>query len=737
MENTPKSDEEIKAIIAHQIQVARTSDDDGPSSRDTYDPKIRAIDYYNGDMSRDTPPSPNRSSVISNDTRDMIGWIMPGLMRTFLGSECIVEYEPEGPEDDEGAQQASDYVTHVFMKRNNGYRVVYNACHDALLQRRATLKAWWDDTEESVITKHTGLDEDSLAELLDDPDVEVLAHTEREEPIAEAEQAMMMQAAYIEAGPEGLPPDFAPPTTRPVHDVKIKRIKSRGRLRATTIPPENYIREQDSGYLNFEEPRFEAHREEVTRSQLLERGFDPEKVRLLASYHTGVDEEEEIARHHGGDNFDTDQLDHSQDLIELYECYIRVDVDGDGVAETVQAFYAGRDNSGELLEWDLWEDESPFQDVPCFPVPHKYEGFSLADDTMELQRVKTTLIRQALDNTYAHNKPRPIVRQGSVVNRDALVNAKFGEPIIINSKASITDVMQWHDMPFVADKTLGIMEYLDDMLQKRTGVSKSSMALDPDVLQNQTATAAQLQHDSSYSKQELIARNMAELGFKPFFRKLLRLIVKHQDRVDTIRLRGEWVEMNPDSWNADMDCTVNIGLGTGSRDRDMSALQAIGEIQRTMAQELNAVGMSAKALEFGPKIRATAVKFGEAAGLRNADDYFPDFTEDDVRQAQKQAEEAAGQEDPKIQIEREKLQIEQQSKQQDMQLEMQRATLDQQLKQQQMQAEIQLKREQLAAELELKREQMGAELALKREMGLVNADVQMRTSQVNVGGEPG
>lgn len=712
-----KTDEDIKGMLAHEIRNAINHDKEELSEK-----RAKAIDYFLADMKEDVPAPPNRSSVVSKDVSDTIGWMLPGIIRTFTASGRVVECEPVGPEDEDMAEQASDYLHYCFMSKSDGYRVLYEATHDSLLLKNGIVKVWWDESEDCDYHEMSGLFEEELVLATQDPNVEVLAHTENEDG---------------------------------THDIKIKMVKSRGKLCFDVIEPENFGINRDAH--SIEEARFSFQREEKTRSELIELGFDKDKIDGIPGDITHHWAEEEIAREDTtGDN--DDSKDRSTEMIEVYECYIKTDADGDGVAETVRAIYAGGYSTGELLDWEIWEDDPPFCDIPCQPIPHRFDAISIFDETEDQQRIKTVLNRQMLDNVYAHNNPQPEVEEGSVLNTNALTAGKFGQPII---KKKNSTPINWHDTPFVADKALGAIQYADQVIERRTGVSRSTMALDPDALQNQTATAVQKAQDAAYSKIELIARNQAELGWKKVFKKALKIVVAHQDRAETIRLRGEWVNMDPRSWNADMDITINIGLGTGSRDRDMVMLQNVLQNQVMLLDRFMAVNMQAESLEMLPKLVKTMIKTGEAAGLRNADDYYPEYTPERLQQIF--AKLSQPQEDPKIAAEKEKLAMEMQAKQAEMQMEgqlkQQDASIDAQIKQQEAQTEAQLdqmkaqsdialKREQIGAELDLKERQLAAELALKEKqmaqemamkerLGVHKTNVSANTSDVHVGGEPG
>jgi hypothetical protein len=723
---------ELKALISSEISDAEVF-----VSTEVVDERVRAINYYNGQMP-DTPHQEGWSEFKSRDVADVIGWVLPGIIRVFTASDRIVDYEPTKPGDEEFTDQASDYANYVFWKDNNGYRIMWDATHDSLLQADGIVKTYWDDSEECEYSVHSGLDDQSLAMLLEDPEVEIVSQKEAD--------------PYIDVDPQ-----TGEQIVIPLYDVKIKRVTSKGRLVMETVEPENFLKDRES--ITIEEARFTAHRDpHVTRSKLIEMGFDKEIVESLPRYNFSSSRLSPEANARDPYQFGNANGDPSMDRIELYECYIKADVNGDGIAETVLAYYAGASGAGELLDWEVWDDDSPFTQIPCEPVPHRFTSRSLAGDVMDVQQIKTSVGRQLLNNAYQVNNPQKDIEAGSVINMDELVNPSVGG-VLLRKPGSAP--VGYTVTPSIQQDALATLGFMDQVIEMRTGVSRATMALDPETLQNQTATANQNQHDSAYSQVELIARNQAELGWKKVFAKVLKLIVKHQDRPRMIRLRDEWVEMDPRQWNATMDAQINVGLGTGSRDRDMAMLNNILASQIAITDRFQMAGLADKAIEMMPKIRKTLVKIVEAAGIKNADSFYPDIGEADLEQIKQMAAQASQQPPPEVQVQQAKLQADMQKsqaelqlKQQDqqstlqmtamqneanMQLEREKMQQDAQIQMQKMQMEFQLKQDQFVAEINLKREQLIAELQLKRElaeMGQKSENAQV-SSDVRTGGEPG
>lgn len=662
----------LKALLSQEIASAKHYDDEELS-----DKRARAMEYYRGEMT-DTPAAKGRSSVVSRDVADTIGWMLPGIIRVFTSSDRMAEYEPVGPNDEEGAKQATDYVNHIFWKDNPGYRLLWDTTHDSLLQGNGVVKHWWDESEECEYSVHSGLTEEQVALLMEDGG-EVVAQREG--------------APQTVPGPQG-------PIELQTFDLKLKYVTKTGKARLECIEPENFLLDSDATCID--DARFCAHRDEKTKSELLEMGFDRDMVEALPVYDRVGDSEETIAREgYTALGFTGNE---AMQPIELYECYVKADADGDGIAETIRAYYAGKGGAGELLDWEVWDDDVPFSDIPCEPVPHRWDARSVADETMDLQRINTVLTRQMLDNLYWVSNPLMVAQQDTVVNPEMMVAPVFGGTVWLNKKAEVPPTPL--PVPFVGDKVLQGLEHFLNVREMRTGVSRGTMALDPETLQNQTATANQNQRDAAYSQIELIARNQAELGWRNVFRKLLRLIVKHQDRPRTIRLRDKWVEMDPRYWNSNMDVTINVGLGTGSRDRDMAMLNNILLTQQGITQGLQAAGFQDKALDMLPKIVKTATKLAESSGIRNPDEYYLTVTEEDVAQLKQRLEQQAAQGDPALQAEMAKAQAQ-------MQLEQVKMQIGVQAEQAKMQAGIEKERAQMEADLVVKDKELQNQLAVE------------------------
>jgi hypothetical protein len=584
---------ELKALVSREISLAVTDGQELAKRR------TKALKYYQGDVAEDLPAETGRSRVVSRDTADVIGWMLPGIMRVFTASDRMALCEPVGEEDVEFARQATDGINYVFWKENDGYRIVHAATWDSLLGGNGVVKVYWDETPRDVISYHSGLDDAAFAELVADDNVEVLAHSEEQQVIEFEGQQVPLS----------------------LHSLKIRKKIDGGKTCIEAIPPEDYG--IDGEAKTCKEARFQYHRTDKTRSDLIEMGFDKTVVMSLGKKGTN-NSSEETART-GRES--TDDGDQSMEIVDLYECYVRVDVDNDGIAEMCRVYYAGNAGGGEVLDWEVWEDEAPFHDIPCEPMPHRWVARSVFDETEDVQQIKTAMLRQANDNTYATNNPQRHVK-GEILNPEELFSPNFGGAVFGKVDSEIIPLT----VPFVANHAYDALNYQDQVIQRRTGISRQSMALDPEALQNQSATANQNEHDAAYSQVELLARNMAEFGWSKVFKAVLILEVKHQKTERTIRLNNKAVKIDPRWWNTEMDVTINVGLGTGSRDRDAKMLSAVLQQQISEADRYVNLGAMDEAIEMMPFIRNTQTKFAEAVGLRNPESFFPPVDTEALKQ---------------------------------------------------------------------------------------------------------
>ena len=611
-----------------------------------------------------------KSQIVTGEVAEAIDGALPQLIRVFTSSDNIVEFNPVHEGDQELADGATTYVNHVFYKDNAGFHVLHNWFKDALLEKVGVVKVYWDDETNITKESYEGLTEDELTLIMQDEEVDVVEH-EMIEKIENNIDPITGEAVQH---------------NETLHNVKVRKTVRNGTVRVENVPPEEFIISKRAK--NIEDTPFCAHRKMMTRSELIAMGFDPQIVEGLNTGDALEFSPERIARYTRGEQ-PTDMMsqDHSMQLVEVYECYIKVDYNDDGVAELRRIFYA----SNTILS-DEDCDYIPFHSICPLPIPHKFFGNSLADRTVDLQLIKSTVTRQILDNLYLTNNARVIAVDGQV-NYDDLLTSTAGGVI----RAKNINAVQQLQVTNSAGQAFPMLEYLDQVQAKRTGVSDMNQGLDPNVLQNATATAVATMSNAANGKLELIARIFAETGVKSLFQSIFRLLCKYQVKSRTLMINKKPMVFNPREWSEQYSVSINVGLGTGSRAEQLATMQMILGKQE---QVLQSYGLNNPLVTL-KQYRDTLAKFIHMAGFKDASGFLQDITEE---QAQQLAQQDQPKTDPTIESTKILAQVEQQK------------------------AELRAQTE--AAKLELDREQMQLENA-RKELELKLQEFKIQTDAAN------
>lgn len=651
----------------------------------------KAMEYFDGKM-EDVPIVDGRSKVVSRDVRAHVKKVLPSLIRTILGNDQVAEFQPMGEGDDEYADQASDYISNVVFPESDGYEAVEDAIHDALKLRNGIIR-WWHEKKDSVqVTRHSGLDEMSLVQLVSDDDVTVLEQAQRVEMI------------------EG---EGQPPMQVPVYDVKIRKRFTNGRTRLSAVPPEQLLIHPDA--LCITESPITGINMRQRRSDLVAMGYDRDLInKLPVAGSTSDQDDEESTRRRDMITDDNASAAKSMQEVEYFELYVRFDEDDDGIAELRRLVYAGAIKEEFLLENEEW-DEVPFADIISERRPHQREGSSIADDTMEGQKVKTVLLRETLDNIYWQNKAQPIVDESAVVNPDAVLNPAFGKPIRVTAGTDVRMALGFTQVPFVAQSSFSMLDYFDREMSDVTGISDASGGLSPDALQNVTAKASAMVEQGGIAQTELMARTIAR-GLVPVFKGLLKLTIKHQDKPRTVRLRKKWVTFDPRPWNSGMDVVVNTGLGAGTRERDMMMMQMIMGLQEKLLAQLGAVN---NPFVTPKNVFNALTKLVQASGMRAVDMFF---TEPSEEQIQAMIAQQGNQPNPQM----EKLKQDQA-----------KAEMEAKIEQEKIQSNERIEMAKMQKEYELKRYQIDQEIALKQRQNVAQALTGGNITSAHIGGMPG
>jgi len=565
---------------------------------------------------------------------------------------------------------------------------------DALLQKNGIVKAYWEDKEDVTKESYEGLTDDELAMLMSDKEIEVVEQDSQEFPVLD-------QMGMPAMGQDGMPAVYG------IHNITVKKKMKSGRVQIENVPPEEFIISKKAR--KMADAPFVAHRRIISRGDLIAMGFDRDVVEGLPLGDTLTYNPERVIRYQQSEQpEDTQSLDPAMQDIEVYECYIRADMDGDGIAELRQVFYAGN----EILSEEE-TDYVPFYSICPIPIPHKFFGQSFADRTNDIQLIKTTILRQMLDNLYLTNNARVVAVEGQV-NLDDLLTSTAGGVIRAKSQGAVQQL----NVQSIAAQSFPMLEYLDQTASKRTGVSDASQGLDPSILQNVTAAAVASMQQAGAGKIEMVARIFAETGVKDLFKGIMHLVTKYQNKDRIIRLRNEYISIDPRTWSTQYDVSVNVGLGAGNRQEQMAML---GMIVQKQEQLLGAFGM-ANPYVSPAQYRNTLGRMVEAAGFKDSAEFYkaiPPEVDQQLQNPPPQEQQA----DPAMQMAMAKMQA-------DIQASQAKAQADLQTQQAKAQADIQLAREKAAADLQLQREKFAAQMDFDRQK--LVAELQMKQQEFEV-----
>ena len=587
----------LKSIIESEIDNAL-----GFIETDTTDERQKALEYYLREPYGNEIEG--KSSIVTGEVAEVVDGALPQLIRVFTSSDNVVEFQPVNDGDEPFSKQATEYCNWVFYKDNDGFLILHNWFKDALLQKTGVVKAYWDDKQDVTKEKYEGLSDDELLMLMQDQELEVISQETIENSVEVIDSMTGMPAVDPMTGMPMM-------QTNRTHNVKIKKTVNKGSVVVENIPPEEFLISKRAK--TIQDSPFVAHRRQMTRSELIAMGFDRKIVESLSAGDTLEFSPERIARYTRGEEPNSmGSQDESMEIIEVYECYIKTDYNNDGIAELRRVVYA----SNEILE-DMDCDYVPFHSICPIPIPHKFYGQSLADRALDLQLIKSTVVRQMLDNLYLTNNYRVGAVEGQVNLDDLLTSTAGGVVRIKNPNAIVPMIVQSN-----VAQSFPMLEYLDGIQARRTGVSDSQNGIDPNILQNVTAAAVSAMSQASAGKLELIARIFAETGVKSLFKGILQLLCKYQDKERVIRLNGKFVPFNPREWNDQYNVSINVGLGTGTRQEQLATMQMILSKQEEIIQ---GYGLSNPLVSI-KQYRDTLAKFINMAGFKDATAFMNEIT---------------------------------------------------------------------------------------------------------------
>ncbi|MES2148603.1 MAG: hypothetical protein V4508_02310 [Pseudomonadota bacterium] len=599
------------------------------------------LSYFLGLAEGDLAPPEidGRSSVVDTTVRNTILGMEAPLIKTFCGTENVVEFSETNADDEAKAKQATDYLNYLLRKKNPGYSIVTTWIRDALVQKVGFVIVWWDDSAIETKEEYRGQTDVQLAILLDDDEVEPVEQKSYPDPGAEKQKAKVleqMEAQLRQMAESALKPAAPsqpgqPPAPNPavqafmqakgqfdqvkaqavpmLFDVTVKRKKDGGRLCIENVPPEEMMVRRDMKSLGT--TNFVARRLRRTIGQLRAAGY--KNIDNISSDGDGQDMGQEAAERR---RYDDDSASHQStsgtvdpDMREVWisECYVKCDYDRNGVSSWRKVVRCGN----QILENEE-ADDHPFVAWCPVPLPHRFFGMCPADLASEPQRIKTSLKRAMLDNVYLQVNGRYFAVEGQV-NLDDLLSSRPGGVVRIKNTNAVGRLDQG-----VGDvgSAVQLSEMMELDAEESTGWTRQSqggngLGLDG----NTTLGQANIVTNRADSRVEIISRQFAETGYTDLFRRMMKLVSQYQNKAEVVKLSGQWQNVDPREWTNQFDMTINVGLGTGNKDQQVQHLMALKQAQ-------------AEGLQIGickpQHVYNADIKLAEALGFKSGDQFFHD-----------------------------------------------------------------------------------------------------------------
>ena len=698
------NDEQVLAAIDAAEAAAL-----GPQSSEIATDRADALDRYLGKPYGDEVAG--RSQVVSRDISDVVEGVTANVLKPFVGGDRVVMFNPRGPEDEEGAQQETDYVNFVVMERNNGFVVLNSAIKDALLLRNGYLKCAWCKRDDITIEDYHGLSDEELAMLAQDEAVEIVAHSEYPDPFAQGAAMMMPPAAGV---PGAVMPNM-PQQMPMLHDVKVHRKQPTEYVEVLPAPPDEIKVSQRSTEPSLQHADFVQHATHKTLSELRELGYDvPDDI---VDGEDGSETLEDLSRAQFAsavDIWNDPTANMARRLVLYKETWIRLDVDQDGIAELRRICSVGKTilrykKGDKYKEGGVANEEADLIPIACgVPVlmPHRHLGVSVYDLIKDIAQIKTAMLRSHLDNRYLLNNQEKVVNVDAIENIDDFLVSRPGG--LKRVKGSVGDAVAPIVVPDTGAGALQTLEYLDTIRENRTGYTKTAEGMKSGSLATETLGELQMQQSQSGIRLEMIARTIAETLLRDLFRIVHALTLKYSSKAEKIRLRNTWVEVNPREWVRRTDLSISVGLGSTTGPQQIQNLMMIGQAQQ-QAMPLGLVRPE--------NVYNTASKLATAAGFKNPEEFFtkpqmqpkvgPDGQPVMGPDGKPEMESAPPppQKDPLVQAEEIKAQAQ-------MQLSQVKAQADQQIQMARMQADMQIQQHEAQTKAQLELEKHKMQLAL-------------------------
>ena len=565
----PDFDGLLAAIDAYEATAYGSDTDGGELSNQ----RALSLDAFAG---KNIEPQPEgRSQVVDWTVFETIQWMLPSLCRIFTGDDNIVEFEPFGEEDEQAAEQESQFLDHLVTQKNNWFLICLTWFQDALLTKNAYCMASIDEITRTEVETYERQSEEQVALLVDDT-VEVVGQQAYPDPDHKPEP-VIDETGEITGTPGQ--PVVDPFTGQPVmtepdmlFDLQIRQTEARKKLTLKVLPPERCLVDENCTDFTLAECDYFEYWDNVTISSLRQMGYDVEDdVGDDADHDTLEDSARDSILKASNARNARRTPDPSTRIVKARWIWAKHDYDGDGIAELIHVLRVGN----EVYELD-YAHRIPVSSLVPFLNTHRHIGTSVSDLVFDIQRIKTAILRQGLDNLYYANNPQKI--HSNAVDLDDLHVVKPGGSIGIDTdQPDVAGHLMFHTPPFVFPQAQEGLRHMDTVTESRVGVNRMFQGIDESNLNHYdrigklTTMAAQ--------RIEQIARIFGN-GVENLFSICHELIIKSGHQAESIKLRGEWVDFDPKQWKTGRDMRVVAPYAAGNKDSLLERLMVISSVMK-------------------------------------------------------------------------------------------------------------------------------------------------------------
>jgi hypothetical protein len=552
---TKMTDNELLSLVGEAERQAAIF------SGDLMRENTKYLEAYLGDKTGDFAAIPNQSSVVSTDIADVIESDMPSLARVFLGSGNIMSFTPntENEVEVQEADEKTKYVNWIIRSQPESFQVIHNWLKDAEIHKNGVVKYFIEEQKDVEVVEYEGVDSEELSAIRDS----LVGSSVDKIKVDIAEQEEDLEAQTF--------------------NIKFRVTTERKKVNIINIPPESFLITRNA--TSIDEAEMVGDRVRKTRSELMADGFDKDLISRLPTVSDKAVQESNIAavrnKDQGGSSTGSTVSEWASEYVEISDLYIKIDFDGDGIAERRHIMISGN----EVLVNEYF-NHVPYASLSAVLMPHKAIGRSRAEITYQTQLQKTALVRGMNDNIYMVNNPRNVVH--SDVDLDDMLTVRTNGIVRLDEDSQILPQQAVFPLqiPYIGDRTLQVIQYVDQARAQTSGTLLASQGLSADTLMDETATRFNGVQEAGAAKIELMARNYAETGFRKLYEGIAWLVSRYQDTDTEFRVLGKALTVNPKSWKYKHYIETSVGLGAGDNESLVEARQGIYAVQ----QQLKAQG---------------------------------------------------------------------------------------------------------------------------------------------------